>query len=569
MTNLEQVLQQAQSWIDHDPDAKTQAELQDLVNRLRANPHDQATYQELSARFTGPLAFGTAGLRGPIMAGESGMNVAVVTRATAGLMAYLNEKMDKPRVVVGCDARHGSAQFHQAACEVIAAAGGVALRLPGQLPTPLTAFAVRHLDADAGIMVTASHNPPADNGYKVYLGGRAADDLGRGRQIVPPADADIAAKIAATPPADQVPRTSDGIENVDITEEYFHAATAEYPRPAADLKIVLTPMHGVGAGVAMQAFARAGFTDVTLVEKQAQPDPDFPTVSFPNPEEPGALDEALAVAKDLQAELIVALDPDADRCAVAIPVMDDAGYPTGDFRQLSGDQTGSLLGDYLAGQWRRAHPGQKGTLAASIVSSRLLGQIARAYDMDFAATLTGFKWIARAENLVFGYEEAIGFCTDPSHVSDKDGITAGLNFARLAAQLKADGSNVGRRLEDLYRTHGCYLSAPLTFRVEDLRLIQQGMERLQTHPPQVLADSPIIETADLAGGYQGLPPTTGMLLLTEAGDRVIVRPSGTEPKLKCYLEVILPAPATGPLPLAAAEQRLERIKTDLRASIGL
>ena len=327
------ITEHAREWAAHDPDPETAAYVLDLVE-------DPKSAAELASRFSGPLAFGTAGLRGEVGAGESRMNRAVVTRATRGLMDWLGRQVDGPRVVVGCDARHGSRDFYTTVAEVISAAGGTALLLPPCLPTPVTAFAVRALGADAGAMITASHNPPADNGYKVYLGGRVATGAASGVQIVPPADAEIMACITAAPPADQIPRDSLRVERVDVLPEYLETAARN---GVSDLRIVLTAMHGVGGEVARQALNRAGFHDIHVVAEQFAPDPDFPTVAFPNPEEPGALDLAIALASDVDADLIFALDPDADRCAVAIPTGD------GDWRQLSGDETGCLLGDYVAG----------------------------------------------------------------------------------------------------------------------------------------------------------------------------------------------------------------------------
>ena len=544
-------LQRARFWRDHDPDPNTRSMITQLIDA--AINGDATAETELASRFSGPLTFGTAGLRGEVGAGESRMNRAVVIRATAGLVSWLQTKVQTPVVVVGCDARHGSAEFQRDVAEVVSGAGGKALLLPAQLPTPITAFAVRVFGADAGVMVTASHNPPADNGYKVYLGGRVALGADNGVQIVAPADAEITAHITAMPPADEIPRSADNIEHVDVIEDYLkRAATRGTPNP---LRIVLTPMHGVGGGVAVKALAAAGFDDVHLVSEQALPDPDFPTVSFPNPEEPGALDLAFALATELNADLILALDPDADRCAAAIPTA------TG-WRQLSGDETGALLGEYLA---KRAEG--KGAMANSIVSGRLLARIAAAHGLHHETTLTGFKWIARTPELIFGYEEAIGYCTDPEFVRDKDGITACITMASLVAELKAQGRTVEDALADLARQHGLHATAPLTFRVSDLQQIADGMAKLRANPPTELAGSEVVEFADLAEGYQGLPGTDGVLIRTAADDRVIVRPSGTEPKLKCYLEVVLPV--ADEVPTAAAQERLASLKQEIAAAVGM
>ncbi|WJZ03342.1 phospho-sugar mutase [Corynebacterium freiburgense] len=547
-------IERATAWRNHDPDPHTRDTITALIDA--AETGDQGAYEELESRFSGPLMFGTAGLRGEVGAGESRMNRAVVIRATAGVVSWLNTKVDTPVVVIGCDARYGSADFYRDAAEVISGASGRALLLPPQLPTPVTAFAVRAFGADAGIMITASHNPPADNGYKLYLGGRVAPGDGNGVQLVSPADAEITEHITAAPPADQVPRTSTNVEHVDILDQYIHCAgTRGDARP---LNIVLTPMHGVGGSVAVQALAAAGFHTVDVVKQQADPDPDFPTVSFPNPEEPGALDLAIELAKERNADVILALDPDADRCAVAIPT------PTG-WRQLSGDETGALLGEYIAKRTQVA--GNTGTMANSIVSSRLLSRIAHAHDLNHEPTLTGFKWIARTPGLIFGYEEAIGYCTDPEFVRDKDGITAAVTMASLVANLLAQGRTVQDALDDLAKQHGLHATSPLTFRVENLDLIATGMANLRAHPPRELAGSPVIEFADLAEGYQGLPATDGVLLRTEQDDRIIVRPSGTEPKLKCYLEVVLPV--VKEIPHDDAAERLAMLKNDIAAAIGI
>ena len=537
----------ARDWAAHDPDPETAAYVLGLLE-------DPARAAELQSRFSGPLTFGTAGLRGEVGAGESRMNRAVVTRATYGLMDWLGRQVDGPRVVVGCDARHGSRDFYTTAAEVISAAGGTALLLPPCLPTPVTAFAVRALHADAGIMITASHNPRTDNGYKVYLGGRVATGAASGVQIVPPADAEIMACITQASPADQIPRDSLRVEKVDVLPEYLETAARN---GVSDLRIVLTAMHGVGGEVARQALNRAGFHDIHVVAEQFAPDPDFPTVAFPNPEEPGALDLAIALASDVDADLIFALDPDADRCAVAIPTGD------GDWRQLSGDETGCLLGDYVAGSCG-AGAGASGVLASSIVSSRLLGSIAAAHGLEHRTTLTGFKWIARVPDLVFGYEEAIGYCCDPAHVRDKDGITAAVTMALLVAGLRADGRAIQDVLDSFAERFGLHATAPVTFRVEEVALISAAMRRLRSAAPAELAGSEVVSVIDLGEGYDGLPPTDGLMLFTAANDRVIIRPSGTEPKLKCYLEVILPGGTW-----EEARGRLDAIAGELRGIIGL
>lgn len=556
----DQLLATAREWAAHDPDGQTSSAL--LASIEAASAGDEGALAELRAAMNGPLEFGTAGLRGEIGPGESRMNLAVVIRATAGLAAYLKTQTERePRVVIGCDARHGSVDFARAAARVVSAAGCRALALPLSHPTPLTSFAVRALDADAGVMITASHNPAKDNGYKVYLGGSVVTDAGQGAQIVPPHDAGIAATIAAAAPADEVPQDEERIEQVDPRDDYVAAAAAlATGEHRGDLKITLTAMHGVGGALTERVLKEAGFTQVSLVAEQAAPDPDFPTVSFPNPEEPGALDLAMAHAREHGSDLIIAVDPDADRCALAIPDEESASG----WRQLTGDETGSILGEFLA---ERAPKG--GVFANSIVSSRQLERIAAAHGLDYRHTLTGFKWIARTPGIVFGYEEAIGFCPDPEHARDKDGISTSVVAASLFAELKAQGRTGQDELERMARAYGCYVTMPLTFRVENLGLIAEGMDRLRENPPAQLAGSPVVSVVDMSRGWDGLPGTNAIMVTTEANDRVIARPSGTEPKLKCYLEVILPVEEGAPVPWSQARERLETIKAEFGAAIGI
>ncbi|WP_168581245.1 phospho-sugar mutase [Gephyromycinifex aptenodytis] len=575
--DLAGLLERARHWCAHDPAPAERAALSALIEQAQAG--EAEALADLASRFTGPLTFGTAGLRGAVGAGETRMNRAVVARATFGLMGYLNGIVEEPRVVIGCDARHGSADFARTVAQVVAAAGGRALVLPAQLPTPVLAYAVRDLQADAGVMVTASHNPPADNGYKVYLGGRVAQDEARGVQIVPPADRLIAENIAAAPPADQipgVPSDDDGVleqpEDAKIVL-LDHGVVAGYVGRAAslagsqldaDISIVLTPLHGVGGQLACDVLATAGFPEVQLVPEQAEPDPDFPTVAFPNPEEPGALDLALDLARRSDADVVIALDPDADRCSVATP---DPSAPGG-WRQLTGDELGALLGEQAAQRTAQEGDPDTAVLACSIVSSRQLARIAAAHGCQHATTLTGFKWIARTPGIVFGYEEAIGYCTDPGYVRDKDGIGTAVRVAALVAQLRSQGRTLCDALDDLARRDGLHATSQVSFRVSDLQLIGDAMARLRQNPPTVLADSAVVEVADLARGYAGLLPTDGLLLRTERDDRVIVRPSGTEPKLKCYLEVILAA-CDGRVPRDAAQQRLRQLEKDVSAVVAL
>ncbi|MFZ1382605.1 MAG: phospho-sugar mutase [Scrofimicrobium sp.] len=562
------------AWIQDDPDANDAKTLRDLLEL--ADQGDTGAAAELSDRFSGMLTFGTAGLRGELGAGPNRMNRAVVIRAAAGLTAYLKEQLpDGFTVVVGHDARRGSRQFAEDTAAVVEAGAGHAYLYDHALPTPLTAFALRRLDADAGVVVTASHNPPADNGYKVYLGGKVVTDSGKGAQIVTPYDGAILEKIMAVPSVASVPRAESGWEILgdEMVQAYVDRIKEIVPEGPRDLKIVLTSMHGVGGETALRALDAVGFTDVTVVAQQHEPDPDFPTVAFPNPEEPGALDLAIALAREIGADIILANDPDADRSSAAIP---DSSTATG-WRQLTGDEVGSLLGDQMAREiagdssLAESDEGTNGpTLANSIVSSRLLSKIAGAHGLHHEFTLTGFKWISRVPGLVFGYEEAIGFCVDPQYVRDKDGISASTKLAALAASLKAEGRSVQDRLDELARAFGLHATAPLTIRVEDLSLIAKGMENLRTNGITSIAGAPVVETVDLAVGTEDLPPTDGMLYVTDRDDRVVVRPSGTEPKLKCYIEVIVNL-VDDDLDAARerAAERLDAIRGDMRSAIGI
>ena len=589
------------AWIADDPDQQTATSLEHILAEAEAG--DAAAVADLEDRFSGPLVFGTAGLRGEIAAGPNRMNRAVVIRAAAGLAAFLAETVGEGfRVVIGCDARYKSAEFAADTAAVVTAAGGVAIQLPEQLPTPLLAFALSHLEADAGVMVTASHNPPADNGYKVYLGkrplqaiGSEADaEAGAGAQIVSPADALIAEKIAAVESVASAPRAESGWEHLDesIVEDYLSRIDDLGVRAEADLSIVLTSLHGVGAGVAEAALTRTGFTNLHPVASQQAPDPEFPTVSFPNPEEAGALDESYALAREIGAELIIANDPDADRFSAAIP---DASAAVG-YRQLTGDEVGLLLGEdaatRLAAGTHHATGTEAPVFANSIVSSRGLAAAAASHGFTAVNTLTGFKWISRVAGLVFGYEEALGYCVDPAAVRDKDGISTAVTFASLASRLKSEGSSIEAELDRIRNRDGYFATAPLSFRLDDVSLIATAMAKLRENPPATLAGSPVVEVHDLSAGYEGLPPSDGILLLSESNSRVIVRPSGTEPKLKCYLEVVadpseLQAAADADARAAASAgvrlsttsasaslkpaltERLASISTELKAFFGL
>jgi phosphomannomutase len=545
------VLDEARAWLADDPDPDTRAELASLIERAEAD--DSAALADLGDRFAGRLQFGTAGLRGALGPGPNRMNRVVVIQTAAGIAAYLRAHGGSS-VVVGFDARHKSDQFARDTCAVMVGAGIRAMVLPRALPTPVLAFTIRHLGVDAGVVVTASHNPPQDNGYKVFLGD--------GSQIVAPADVEIAAEIEAVGTVESIPRAEFGWETLDdtVVEAYVQrVASVALPDGPRDLRIVYTPLHGCGGDVMRRAMQATGFSAPEAVSEQAAPDPDFPTVAFPNPEEPGAIDLAMSLAQREKADLIIANDPDADRCAVGAPM------PTG-WRMLTGDEVGALLATHLIGR----EPGLTGVFACSIVSSSLLGKIAGRHGLGYAETLTGFKWIGRIEGLRFGYEEALGYCVDPDAVRDKDGISAAILVAELAAMLRSEGRGLSDALDDIARGYGLHATGQLSVRVEDLSLIDEVMRALRTSPPTILGGRTVEAVEDLAEGVGGLPPTEGLRFLLDAGARVIVRPSGTEPKIKCYLEVIVPA-SDGDVDAARAiaAGALEAIKADLVDAAGL
>ena len=571
------VLAAARAWLADDPDETTAHELAAILELAEAG--DQNALADLADRFDGFLEFGTAGLRGAIGAGPRRMNRSVVIRAAAGLAAYLADALaglgeqPRARVVIGYDARHRSSDFAHDTAAVMHAAGHEAMLLPSALPTPVLAYAVKALGADAGVMVTASHNPPQDNGYKVYLGGRIVTDAGQGAQIVPPHDALIAAQIAAVDSVASVPRSSEGwtVLGPEVLADYIAGAAAVIPAPVGEAaarraatRIVLTSLHGVGGETLVAVLRAAGFTDLHPVAEQAEPDPDFPTVAFPNPEEPGAIDLALALAATVEPDIVIANDPDADRCAAAARI-------GGAWTMLHGDVVGSLLGERVAEAYRAASPdGPARVLASSIVSSRQLGAIAQRHGLIHRATLTGFKWIAREEGIVYGYEEALGLCVAPQLVADKDGITAAVMIAELASELKAAGRTLEDAIDDLARAYGVYLTRQVSARFADASLIPGTMAGLLASPPSTLGGAAVVSADDMNAGIDGLPPTNGLRLQTETGSRVIIRPSGTEPKVKAYLEVI--EPVTGE-DLAGARERaaatMASLEADVRAALGL
>ncbi|WP_406023833.1 phospho-sugar mutase [Nocardioides sp. NBC_00850] len=546
-TDQSALVVQAREWLADDPDAQTRAELESLLTSTAPG-----AAAELADRFSGMLQFGTAGLRGALGAGPNRMNRVVVIKAAAGLARYLLATGAQGPVVIGYDARHNSDVFAQDTAEVMTGAGLHALVMPRSLPTPVLAYAVKALGASAGVMVTASHNPPQDNGYKVYLGD--------GSQIVPPADIEIAKRIAAVDKVSSVPQGPAGqVISEDLVDSYLDTVVGLLneggPR---DLKTVYTPLHGVGGDLVNLAMKFAGFPEPLVVKEQERPDPDFPTVAFPNPEEPGAMDRAMALASKKGADLVIANDPDADRCAAAIPVGKK-------WRMLTGDEVGALLATHLI------RKGVTGTYAASIVSSSLLGKIAAAAGQAYAETLTGFKWISRAPGLAFGYEEALGYCVDPEHVRDKDGISALLLLCELAASLKAEGRGLADLLDELAVEHGLHATTQLSVRLEDPAQIAAAMQRLRDRPVTALAGATVQQLDDLTTGIGGLPPTDGIRYQLAGGSRVIVRPSGTEPKIKCYLEVVEPVDSPEALAQARtdAEIALGALKVDIRAALGV
>ncbi|MFJ4864347.1 MULTISPECIES: phospho-sugar mutase [unclassified Streptomyces] len=545
------LITRAQAWLAEDPDPETAAELAALI--------ESADTAELADRFSGTLQFGTAGLRGEIGAGPMRMNRGVVIRAAAGLAAYLKAQgHDGGLVVVGYDARYKSADFARDTAAVMTGAGLRAALLPRPLPTPVLAYAIRHLGAVAGVEVTASHNPPRDNGYKVYLGD--------GSQIVSPADSEIAAQIAAVEKLADVPRPESGWQELgdEVLEAYLARTDAVLtPGSPRGVRTVYTAMHGVGKDVVLAAFARHGFPEPVLVAEQAEPDPAFPTVAFPNPEEPGAMDLAFAKAAEVQPDIVIANDPDADRCAVAVPAGDG-------WRMLRGDEVGALLAAHLV------HKGVSGgdqVFAESIVSSSLLGRIAEAAGVGHEETLTGFKWIARVKGLRYGYEEALGYCVDPEGVRDKDGVTAALLVAELASVLKEQGRTLTDLLDDLAMAHGLHATDQLSVRVSDLSIIADAMAALRAQPPVSLAGLRVVSAEDLSRGTETLPPTDGLRYYLDGAykARVIARPSGTEPKLKCYLEVVVPVAEASDLAPARVrgQEVLDAIKKDLSAAMGI
>ncbi|NYH79318.1 phosphomannomutase [Actinopolyspora biskrensis] len=560
---LENELREAtRRWLDEDVDEDGRAELRELLTSAEGG--DEGAVAELRQRVAQPLGFGTAGMRGPVRAGPNGMNRAVVVRTTAGLARWLHGREGVGTVVVGHDARHGSRRFAEDTAGVLHAAGFRVYVLPEALPTPLLVYATRSLGAVAGVQITASHNPPADNGYKVYLSG--------GTPLVAPFDEEIEHEIARVGPAREVERAEQGWEHYERVLDDYLARVETLPRGRTrDLRVAATALHGVGARPLRYALHLAGFTDVYLVADQEEPDPDFPTVEFPNPEEPGATDAVLELAGEVGAELAIALDPDADRCAVGVPARE------GGWRMLRGDETGVLLGDHVLGTADRS--GRDPLVATTIVSSAMLRSIAADHGVRYDETLTGFKWLMRAGDgtatgLVYAYEEALGHCVDPEYVRDKDGLSTAVVACDLAATLKARSGSLLDRLDELEARHGVHETGQLSVRVRDLSTIDETMRRLREHPPG--------ELAGLSVSTKDLLPDADVLVLRggtgsegsegPGGLRVVIRPSGTEPKLKCYLQAVEPVrdPASSPELTAArgrAREMMSALTSEVRALV--
>ena len=511
------LITEVQAWMDEDPDPTTAAQLQKWL--------DEHNESELRKSFAGFLQFGTAGLRGPIRPGPSGMNRAVVARTAAGIAAYMKER-NLSSVVIGRDARYGSEDYTIETAEIMSGAGMKVFILPRPLPTPVLAFATVELGCDVGIMVTASHNPPQDNGYKVYLGGTVDGIDYRGSQIVSPTDTSIAQKIDEVTSLKSQPRGTEWtVLGEEVIEKYIKQTASLASNPGT-LRIVYSAMHGVGTETLQRVFHKAGFLSPILVESQALPDPDFPTVAFPNPEEPGAIDLSLETAKAFDADLVIANDPDADRCAAAV------NDPEAGWRMLRGDELGAIFAESIA---RKKGSGK---FANSIVSSSIVKKIAEHHKIEFNETLTGFKWISKIKGLTFGYEEALGYAVDPGTVNDKDGISAAIELAQIATDLAAEGKTLLDLLNEIWSRHGFHATEQISIRLTDLSKVAVILGGLRINPPQEIAGRAVTSIDDLALPTDGLPPTDGLRIWLAGGVRIIIRPSGTEAKMKCYIEVI-------------------------------
>ena len=518
---METLFQVAQNWLDQDPDLETRAELEQLISQAKAG--DAKAQTELASRFDGRLQFGTAGLRGRLQAGSMGMNRVLVAQAAGGLAEFLKGYDKEPSIVLGYDGRKNSDVFARDTAEIMAAAGIKTYLLPRKLPTPVLAYAIKYFDTTAGVMVTASHNPPEDNGYKVYLG-----KANGGGQIVSPADQEIAACIdkVAQGSIKDLPRSQNyTVLDDEIVDAYIAKTASLAKEPQVDINYVYTAMHGVGYEVLSKTLAKAGLPQPSIVAEQVWPDGTFPTVNFPNPEEKGALDLAIKVAKERNAEFIIANDPDADRLAVAVP------NAQGNWKPLHGNVIGCFLGWYLAKQYHAQ--GKKGILACSLVSSPALAEIAKKYGFESEETLTGFKYIGKVNGLLFGFEEALGYLVDPDKVRDKDGISAAIMFLDLVRSLKKEGKTLADYADDFTKEFGAYVSGQISIRVDDLSAIGKLMTALRTNPPSEVGGFKVATFLDHTKTDR---QSDILVFVLENGSRLIARPSGTEPKIKFYLD---------------------------------
>jgi len=527
---MSDVIHLAKSWAEHDPDSNTKNMILKLI--------EDNNLVELNKIFSGDLEFGTAGLRAEIGPGQSRMNRAVVIRATHGLCQYLIKKYPnkKPKLIVGNDARHMSDEFAVDVCQVASSLGLEVYKLPTKIPTPVLAFGVRHIKADAGVMITASHNPPLDNGYKVY------DEFGAG--IIPPMDKEIASLIKLAPFADEIEK-SDNYKQIDLIEQYV-----ERSNKYGDLKVAYTPMHGVGQETFDRCMKKVGFSKSFDVLEQTKPNPDFPTVSFPNPEEKGAMDLLLALAKSKNADIAIANDPDADRCALAVK-------DKGNWKVLTGDEIGYLITWWILKKAELENKKLSGKIAASIVSSSLVPKMAKNNLLTGTTTLTGVKWMGHIENLIFGYEEAIGYCVDPEFVRDKDGVATALLLVELFSYLKSQNLEATDILNKIYEDYGVHVTKQVSFRFDSVEKAKEITIKLTTNAPKEIDEFVIEKVEDMNNGIDNLPASSGVRLTFNNG-RMIIRPSGTEPKLKCYLEVFT---STGDVAinLEKANQRINKL----------
>lgn len=551
MTDNAALLKQAMDWIGQDPDQETRLEIAQLIEGVEKG--DESSTEELADRFSGHLTFGTAGLRAAIAGGPLRMNRVVVSHAAYGLGEFLLTRATEssPRVVIGFDARKNSDVFARDTAEILAGMGLSPLLFNTATPTPVVAFTLRHLGADAAVVVTASHNPPADNGYKLYLGGED-----EGSQIVPPTDGAIHQAIMRSHEnnrANSMTRRTDTIESLgrELVEAYqehtIRLAEQFDSAHRADLRICYTPMHGVGASVFEELLSRAGFSNVHVVEAQRDPDPLFSTVAFPNPEEPGALDLAQELARDIGADVIVANDPDADRLALCLPTLDGSG-----FQSLSGNEVGAILASTIAA--RSKHPTDGGVLGYSLVSSPITRLIAEKNGLTATETPTGFKWISRLPGLVFGFEEALGYLVNPETVRDKDGISAGLYALCLAAELHSQGKTLWDALEDVRHEYGGFASGQISLRFDTPEVAQDLMSRVRQEPAALFPSLDLSSVLDYRTPPQGQPEADLIRYDTASGDRIIIRPSGTEPKLKVYLDCLRENQADADLALDELEK---------------